>query len=262
MVISLASRSASRMISSKALRRISARSRGLLRGPAGEGVAGGIDRGLGVLDGRARHRGDLVLGRRIDHVEAAAVGGFAPLAADPQIGRDIGEKIVVHGTFPMIGAMSSAAGSVGSLSHSEEGWGEGFEVYESSGNPLTPALSPNGERERTELAAACLPPLPLHRPPHAVDDAIDGRQRDVLQNVGGRQRDVRRGDPHRRAVEIVERLVGDDRDDLRAPAAQARILLDREQAVGARDRAEDGAGCRAAPASARRPPRSRSRARP
>ena len=64
-------------------------------GPAREGIARGIDRGLGVLHGRARHRGDLVLGRGIENVEAAAVGGFAPLAADPEIGRNIGEKIVV-----------------------------------------------------------------------------------------------------------------------------------------------------------------------
>jgi len=40
------------------------------------------------------------------------------------------------------------------------------------------------------------------------DDAIDGRQDGVLKNVGGRQRAVRRGDAHQRAVEIVERLVG------------------------------------------------------
>ncbi len=42
----------------------------LLRRPAVEGGARRIDRGLGVFDGGARHRGDLALGRRIDHVEA------------------------------------------------------------------------------------------------------------------------------------------------------------------------------------------------
>src|SRR6185437_2158217 len=41
------------------------------------------------------NRGDLALGRRIDDVETAVIGGFAPLAADPEIGRNIGEKIVV-----------------------------------------------------------------------------------------------------------------------------------------------------------------------
>ena len=71
----------------------------LLARPSREGGAGGVERGFGVLDRGARHRGDFVLGRRIDHVEAAAVGGFAPLAADPQIGRDVGEQIVVHGAL-------------------------------------------------------------------------------------------------------------------------------------------------------------------
>ena len=79
----------------------------------------------------------------------------------------------------------------------------------------------------------------LERLPHALGDAVGIRQHGILQDVGGGQRDVRRGDAHRRAVEIVERLVGDDRDDLGAPAAQARVLLDGEQAVRPGDRAED-----------------------
>ena len=45
-----------------------------------------------------------------------------------------------------------------------------------------------------------------------------------------------------RPVEIVERLVGDDRHDLRAPAAQPRIFLDAEAAMRLGDRAEDGLG--------------------
>ena len=67
----------------------------LLRGPALERRARRIDRGLGVFHRGARDRGDLILGRRIDHVEAAAVGRLAPLAADPQVGRNIGEQIIV-----------------------------------------------------------------------------------------------------------------------------------------------------------------------
>src|SRR5438270_671460 len=66
--------------------------------PAGTPASGSIDRSLGVLDGGARDRGNLVLGRRIEHVETGAVGGFLPFAADPKIGWDVGEKIVVHGT--------------------------------------------------------------------------------------------------------------------------------------------------------------------
>src|SRR5450759_3147499 len=51
---------------------------------------------------------------------------------------------------------------------------------------------------------------------------------------------MRRGDPHRRPVEVVERFVRHDRHDLGAPAAQPQIFLDGEQPMRARDRAEDG----------------------
>ena len=68
----------------------------LLRGPGRLRGGGGVDRRLGIIDRGARDRGDLVLGRGIDHVEARAVGGFAPLAADPEVGRDVGEEIFVH----------------------------------------------------------------------------------------------------------------------------------------------------------------------
>ena len=71
-----------------------------------------------------------------------------------------------------------------------------------------------------------------------------------------------RGDAHRGAVEVVEGLVGDDGDELGAPAAQARVLLHREEAVRARPPSRGWSACRAAPASARRSPRSRCRARP
>src|SRR5262249_29686908 len=67
-------------------------------GPALEGGARGVDRGLGVVHGCARDRGDLVLGRGIENVETAAVGGFAPFAADPQIGRNVSKKVVVSRT--------------------------------------------------------------------------------------------------------------------------------------------------------------------
>ena len=53
---------------------------------------------------------------------------------------------------------------------------------------------------------------------------------------------MRRGDAHRRTIEIVEGFVGDDRHDFGAPAAQPRIFLDREQTVGFGDRRENGPG--------------------
>ncbi len=59
------------------------------RAPASSAALASSTRGAG-------DRGDLLLGRRIDHVEARAVGGFAPLAADPEVGRHVGEQIVVH----------------------------------------------------------------------------------------------------------------------------------------------------------------------
>ena len=43
-------------------------------GPARKGIARRIDRGLGVLHRGARNRSDFVLGRRIEHIEAATVG--------------------------------------------------------------------------------------------------------------------------------------------------------------------------------------------
>ena len=71
-----------------------------------------------------------------------------------------------------------------------------------------------------------------------------GRRGDggLLERERGRQRDVRRRDAHDRRIEVVEALVGDDRRDLRAPAAQPRILLDREQRelVGAPSRGSCG----------------------
>ena len=49
-----------------------------------------------------------------------------------------------------------------------------------------------------------------------------------------------------RALRGAERLLGHDRHDLGAPAAQPRVLLDREQPARLRDLREDRARCRAA----------------
>src|SRR5262249_28960684 len=84
--------------------------------------------------------------------------------------------------------------------------------------------------------------LTLHRALHSIDDALDRRQRHVCQNIGGGQRNVRRSDPHWRPIEVVERFIGDDRNNLGAPAAKPRVLLHREQPMGAGYRAEDGPG--------------------
>src|SRR5262249_61631296 len=73
----------------------------LLAARGGEGGARSVARGFGVVKGGAGARGVFVLGRGVDHVEAAAVGRFAPLPADPQVGRNIGEEVFIHGTCPM-----------------------------------------------------------------------------------------------------------------------------------------------------------------
>src|SRR5262249_16813210 len=65
--------------------------------PVAECALRGIDRRLGIVDAGARHVADLVLGGRVDDVEACAVGRLLPFAADPQVGRHVGEQIVVAG---------------------------------------------------------------------------------------------------------------------------------------------------------------------
>ena len=111
-----------------------------------------------------------------------------------------------------------------------------------------------GQRPATRIQLA-------QRPPHrsTMRSTSAGSMSSRMSAAGSGH--VRRGDAHQRAVEIVERLVGDDRDDLGAPAAQPRVLLDREQPVGLARPSRGWSGCRAAPASARRSPRSRCRAR-
>src|SRR5579883_2896971 len=77
---------------------------------------------------------------------------------------------------------------------------------------------------------------------HRLDDAALIGQNDVFERIGRGQRHMRGGNAHRRPVEIVEGFVGDDRHDLRPPAAETRILLDRENPVRARNRVENRPG--------------------
>src|SRR5262249_19152107 len=75
----------------------------LASAPPFERLLRGVDSGFGILDAGARHRGDDVLGRRVDDLEACGIGGLAPLAADPKIGRNIGEQIFIHGVCSLSG---------------------------------------------------------------------------------------------------------------------------------------------------------------
>src|SRR3954451_20843608 len=72
-----------------------------------------------------------------------------------------------------------------------------------------------------------------------VHDPLDGRDRRVFEDGGGRQRHVRRRDSDEGRVQAVEALVSDDRDDLGAPAKSAGVLLDREQSARLRDRSQN-----------------------
>src|SRR5215475_13137194 len=157
MVISFASRSASRMIRSKDLRRISARSRGL---------------------------------RAAQPSKASLAASTAALASSTVA---LATEAIL---FSVSGSSTSNRPPSEALRHLPP-------IHRSVGTLAS----------RFSYIASFLGAFPsgLHRPLHAVDDAVDSRQCDILQNVGGRQRNVRRGDPHRRTVEIIERLIRHDR---------------------------------------------------
>src|SRR5690348_4196685 len=100
--------------------------------------------------------------------------------------------------------------------------------------------APSAVRRSAFFSTITMPSLPSEATTHGRRDPLLIGQDDVLEGVGRRQGHMRRGDAHRRAVEIVESLVGYDRHDLRAPATQPWVLLDREHPIGACDRLEDG----------------------
>src|SRR5262245_52784931 len=83
------------------------------------------------------------------------------------------------------------------------------------------------------------PTLAFQRLPDALGNPVDGREDHVFENVGGGEGVARGRGPDRRAVEIVDSLVSDNRDELRAPAAGPGVFLYSEETVRAGDRAED-----------------------
>src|SRR5947209_1921187 len=183
MVMSLAKRSASRTINSKALRRISARSRGLRAAqPAKASCAASI---------------------------AALASSTLALATDAIL-------------FSVAGSITSKRAPSDAFCHLPP-------IHKSVGTLAS----------RLSYMAIALSSA-LQRTAHRLGDPLHRRQHGVFQRVGGGQRNVRRRDAHRRAVEIVERLVGDDRHDLGAPPAQTWVFLHGKQAVRAADRTHDG----------------------
>ena len=88
-----------------------------------------------------------------------------------------------------------------------------------SGNRCASAPYPNFNRSCHGSRARCARPTELYCP---------------RADRSRRQRHVRRRDAQYRPVEVPEALVGDDRSDLRAPAAQPRVFLDGHQVSGLR----------------------------
>src|SRR5580692_2538677 len=84
--------------------------------------------------------------------------------------------------------------------------------------------------------------LTVHDAANLVDDARYAWQRKVFKMVRRRQGNMWRRDADDGSVEIPERLVRDDRGNLRAPSAKPGILLNREQATGLGDRTKDRLG--------------------
>src|SRR5262249_2206078 len=172
MVMSLASRSASRMISSKDLRRISARSRGFL--PAQPSKAA------------------------LAASTAALASSRVALATEAILFSVAGSRTSNRPPSEDLRHLPPIQRSVGTLARR-------LSYLELMVQPHNFELVIDADDSR------------LHGAPHTVDDAVDGGQRDVFQDVGGRQRNMRRRDPHRRPVEVVERLIRHDRHDLGAP---------------------------------------------
>src|SRR3546814_3975813 len=76
-------------------------------------------------------------------------------------------------------------------------------------------------------------------------DAADGlgypryaRDSEIFEAIRRRKRNMRCRDPHRRPVPIVKGFISNDRNDLGAPAQEAGIFLDREDAMRPRNRPE------------------------
>src|SRR3954468_6058476 len=162
MVISFAKRSASRTISSKALRKISARSRGL---------------------------------RAAQPSNASEAASIAALASSTLA---LATEAIL---FSVAGSITSKRAPSDDLRH------------------LPPIQRSVGTFASRLSYMAMFGSSALQRAAHRLGDTSHRRQHSVFQRVGGRQRNVRRRYAYRRAVEIVECLVGDDRHDLGAPAA-------------------------------------------
>src|SRR6516164_2618742 len=226
MVMSFASRSASRIISSKDLRKTSARSRGFLPAQAAKAPFAASSAAI------ASSTVALATDATLFSVAGSITWKRAPsedLRHLPPIHRSVGtlasrlSYMAMALSFHFSRARRSAKRCADSgIVSNFEGPGSAVHCY---------ALHRIRDTQNSTL----------HRAFHPVDDPLNARQRKVFQNIGGRQRNMWRSDPHRRAVKVVKGFVGYDRNDLRARAAQAWILFDREQAMRARHRTENSA---------------------
>src|SRR5262249_11130388 len=74
---------------------------------------------------------------------------------------------------------------------------------------------------------------------HGLDDLLDARRVRRLERGRERNRRGRRGDAPDGGVQRVERLLGDDRGDLRRNAALRRALVDHDERTRLLDRRDD-----------------------
>src|SRR6516164_3427050 len=225
MVMSFASRSASRIISSKDLRKTSARSRGFFAAQAGKAALAASSAAL------ASSTVALATDATLFSVAGSITSKRAP-------SEDLRHLPPIHRSVGTLASRLSYIAMALSFHFSRPGAAR-------SGAQTRDRFKFRGSRIGGALLRAAPHPghanSTLHRAFHPVADPLNARQRKVFQNIGGRQRNMWRSDPHRRAVKVVKGFVGYDRNDLRAPAAQAWILFDREQAMRARHRTENGA---------------------
>src|SRR5215510_10478109 len=205
-VISFAKRSASRMISSKALRRISARSRGLR--PAQPSKAPSAASSAALASSTVALATDAILRSVAGSITSKRPPSDA-LRHLPPIHRSVG---TLARRFSYM--ITSTFRSFPRKLNEEQAW--------------VPAFAGTNEIST------------VHRSSHRLRNPVGRRQHCVFQNIGGRQRNVRRRDANRRTVEIIEGFVCGDRNDLRAPSAQPRIFFNGEKPVRLRDRAENG----------------------
>src|SRR5262249_43558368 len=194
-VISFANRSASRMISSKALRRISARSRGFR--PAQPSKASSAASSAALASSTVALATEAILRSVAGSITSKRLPSEA-LRHLPPIQRSVG-------------TLARRFSYIRLTLHSQLSW----PGLSRSSRLAARRLSKRGHQDRPGDDKELTPQAPSHR----FGNAIRRRQYNIFQNVRRRQGMVRVGDSDRRAIEIVEGLIRRNRYDLGTPSA-------------------------------------------